>query len=178
MLSGEGNENCEKTTAGLLSKKATLHEQHTFFVFLHDYNVKLPKNFLLTRLWRKCRTCFCSLFFSLPLIFTFNAATISHFLTATTKFLCCSSNRNCFLCYLSLTLAPFRSFPRWASPACRLLSLFLYSKYVDMTIDLSKLNTLNNRDTETISAFRFRLYWLFSCLCFTRRKWLRDFPRK
>ena len=24
-------------------------------------------------------------------------------------------------------------------------------------------------DTETISAFRFRLYWLFSCLCLTRR---------
>ena len=29
--------------------------------------------------------------------------------------------------------------------------------------NLSKLNTLDNTDTETISAFRFRLYWLFSC---------------
>ena len=27
----------------------------------------------------------------------------------------------------------------------------------------SKLNTLDNTDTETISTFRFRLYWLFSC---------------
>ena len=46
MLSGEGNKNDEKTI-GLISKKATLHVQHTFFVHflavvLHDYNVKLP----------------------------------------------------------------------------------------------------------------------------------------
>ena len=43
MLSGEGDENGEKTTAGLLSKKATLLVQHTFFVVLNDYNVKLPE---------------------------------------------------------------------------------------------------------------------------------------
>ena len=48
MLSGEGNENGEKTTIGLISKKATLHVQHTFFVHffavvLHDYNAKLPE---------------------------------------------------------------------------------------------------------------------------------------
>ena len=53
MLSGEGNENGEKTTIGLISKKATLHVQHTFLVHffaivLHDYNVKLPEKFL----WR------------------------------------------------------------------------------------------------------------------------------
>ena len=37
-----------KTTIDLISKKATLHVQHTFFVHffavvLHDYNVKLPQ---------------------------------------------------------------------------------------------------------------------------------------
>ena len=32
MLSGEGNKNGEKKTIGLISKKATLHVQHTFFV--------------------------------------------------------------------------------------------------------------------------------------------------
>ena len=32
MLSGEGNENGEKTTICLIGKKATLHVQHTFFV--------------------------------------------------------------------------------------------------------------------------------------------------
>ena len=30
MLSGEGNENGEKTTVGLISNKTTLHVQHTF----------------------------------------------------------------------------------------------------------------------------------------------------
>ena len=30
MLSGEGNENGEKTTMGLISKKVTLQVQHTF----------------------------------------------------------------------------------------------------------------------------------------------------
>ena len=49
MPSGKGSENCEKTTIGLISKKATLHVQHTFFCtflcrcFLHDYNVKVPE---------------------------------------------------------------------------------------------------------------------------------------
>ena len=31
MLSGDGNENGEKTTRGLISKTAILHVQHTFF---------------------------------------------------------------------------------------------------------------------------------------------------
>ena len=46
MLGGEGNHNGEKTTIGLISKKATLHVQHTFFVHffafvLYDNDVKL-----------------------------------------------------------------------------------------------------------------------------------------
>ena len=60
--------------------------QHTFFVHffavvLHDYNVKLPETSLLHVLWRKCHTCSCSLplHFTLPLIFTLMAASISHF---------------------------------------------------------------------------------------------------
>ena len=49
MLSGEGNDGERwKTAIGLISKKTTLHVQHTFFVHffavaLHDYNVKLPE---------------------------------------------------------------------------------------------------------------------------------------
>ena len=49
MLSGEGNTGEQrKTTIGLISKKATLHVQHTSFVHffavvLYDYNVKLPE---------------------------------------------------------------------------------------------------------------------------------------
>ena len=53
MLSGEDNAGERWKTAigrpiGLISKKATLHVQHTFFVHffaivLHDYNVRLPE---------------------------------------------------------------------------------------------------------------------------------------
>ena len=49
MLSGEGNENGSKIqTIGLISKRATLHVQHTFFVHffavvLHDCYVKHPE---------------------------------------------------------------------------------------------------------------------------------------
>ena len=65
MLRGEGNEKGEKTRISLISKKVTLHVQHTFLVHffavvLHDYNVKLPETSWLHVLWRKCRTCSCS----------------------------------------------------------------------------------------------------------------------
>ena len=49
MLSSEGNAGERwKTTIGLISKKPTLHVQHTFFVHffavvLRDYNVKRPE---------------------------------------------------------------------------------------------------------------------------------------
>ena len=49
MLSGEGNAGERwKTTIGLISKKASLHVQYTFFVHFfavafHDYNMKLPE---------------------------------------------------------------------------------------------------------------------------------------
>ena len=68
MLSGEGNENRETTIIGLISKKNNFaHVWHTFFchfcaVVLHDYNVKRLETSWLHFLWRKCRTCSCSLF--------------------------------------------------------------------------------------------------------------------
>ena len=54
MLGGESNENGEKTTIGLISRKATLHVQHTFFLFffavvLHDVQRGTSRNFLVTR---------------------------------------------------------------------------------------------------------------------------------
>ena len=48
MLSGESNKNVEtKKTMGLISKKATLHVQHTFYLHffaavLYDYKLKFP----------------------------------------------------------------------------------------------------------------------------------------
>ena len=98
------------------------------------------------------------------------AASSSHFVTAAAKFSCCSSNKKMSPSVFFLALNPFHPFSRWASLACRPPSLFLcislalYSKFMDMTIYLSHVNNLDNTDTETISAFRFRLYWLFSCL--------------
>ena len=84
MLSGEGNENGEKTTIGLISKKATLHVQHTFFVHffavvLHDYDVKLPETSQLHNFWRKTSYVF-SFTFSMPLILNLAlvAASICH----------------------------------------------------------------------------------------------------
>ena len=48
MLSGEGNAGERWKTTRPISKKATLHVQHTFLVLffavvLHDYIVKLPE---------------------------------------------------------------------------------------------------------------------------------------
>ena len=97
MLSGEGNENGEKTTIGLISKKTTLHVQHTFFVHffavaLHDHNVKLPETSELHVLWKKMLYLLLFTFFH-SLIFTLVAARFSHFLTATKKFSRCSSDK-------------------------------------------------------------------------------------
>ena len=50
-----------------------------------------------------CCLCSCSLFSSLPLIFTLLVASISHleFLTAAIKFLCFSCNEIYLLCFIS-----------------------------------------------------------------------------
>ena len=140
MLRSEGNKNGNKKTAiGLISKKATLHVQHTFFVHffavvLNDCNVKRPKTSWLHVLWRKCRRCSCSLFFfSLSLIFTLVAASIPPL----KKFHVVRPTKNVSLYFLSLALAPFLVELCWP---VALLSLFL---------------CLN---TEKFSAFRFRLY--------------------
>ena len=47
MLSGDGHENVQNKTVGLISKKTALHLQHNFFlhffaVVLHQFNMKLP----------------------------------------------------------------------------------------------------------------------------------------
>ena len=153
MLSGEGKENGEKTTIALIIAKkqlcthSTLFFVHFFAVVLHDYNVKWK--FQKIPSYTLCRTCSCVclcvfVFFPvLPLTFTLLAASISYFLTATSKFSCCFSNKKCLRSFLSLALALCRSFPRWASLAWCLLSLFLclslslYSEFVEMTINLS-----------------------------------------
>ena len=85
MLSGEGNEKGEKQQWVKLAKKqlctcSTLFFVHFFAVVLHDYNVKLQKlpSYTFYDGRRKCRTCSCSLFILLELIFALVAASISH----------------------------------------------------------------------------------------------------
>ena len=148
MLSGEGNAGERwKATIGLMSKKATLHVQHTFLVHffavvLHDNNVKLPETSLLHVFWRKCRTSvsftffFTAAHFHLALV----AASISHFVTAASKFSCCSSNKTNVSFVFSLV--EFRWPAAYFLFFC--LSLALYSKFVDMTINLQGVSKVRS----------------------------------
>ena len=83
--------------------------------------------------------------FSLPLTFTLHRWPLA-FLILSPPLQNCHvvlPTKKCLLCFLSLALDLCRPFSRWASLACRPLSLFLclslvlYSKFVDMTINLS-----------------------------------------
>ena len=79
-------------------------------------------------------------FFPLSLIFTQVAASISYFLTATTKFYVFPLTKNVSFVFFFLALALFLVELRW--PVVLLshflcLSLSLFSKFVDMTINLN-----------------------------------------
>ena len=84
-------------------------------------------------------------FFSLPLIFTLHWWPLAFLILSPPlqNFHVVLPTKKCLLCFLSLALDLCRPFSRWASLACRLLSLFLclslalYSKFVDMTVNLS-----------------------------------------
>ena len=120
MLSGEGNAGERlKTTIGLISKKATLHVQHTFFVHFFDVvfarlQRETSRNFLVTRFMEKMSYVFSFTFFFTAAHFhlALVAASISHFVTAATKFSCCSSNKKMsplFFISRSRSLSPFFS---------------------------------------------------------------------
>ena len=107
------------------------------------------------------------------------AATFSYFVTAATKFSCCSSNKKMsplFFISRSRSLSPFFSLSFAGLPPTFSFSLSFSCSIFQICghDNESKLKTLDNTDAETISALNFRLYWL--CLCFTRRWWLCDFP--
>ena len=128
MSSSKGNENNQEKNhqVQLAPQKITMHVQHTFFVrffaiVLHEIT-QLPETFQLHVLSRKCCICSCSLYCSLPLIFTLGAASISHFLTTAIKCSCYSYDKIGFLCFLSLT------------PALSLLSISM------QTLELSRKN--------------------------------------
>ena len=100
MLSGEGNAGERwKTTIRLISKKATLHVQHTFFVHFFavvftttTWNIQklLSYTFYGGNLVRfLVHFFFTAAHFHLALV----AASISNFVTAVTKLSCCSFNK-------------------------------------------------------------------------------------
>ena len=130
MLSGEGNAGERwKTAIGLISKKTTLHVQHTFFysslplfcttttrnfqkryyggnvvrVLVHFFFFTAP-HFLLALL--------AAFFTAARFLLSLLAASISHFVTTATKFSFCSSNKKkspLFFISHSRSLSPFFS---------------------------------------------------------------------
>ena len=126
----------------LISKKQ-LCTSSTLFLY-----ISLPL-FCTTTTWDFQKllsyTFFSFTFFSLPLIFTLHWWPLAFLILSPPlqNFHVVLPTKKCLLCFLSLALDLCRPFSRWASLACRLLSLFLclslalYSKFVDMTINLS-----------------------------------------
>ena len=117
MLSGEGKENGEKTTTGLISKKAVLHVQHTFFcTFLCRCFARLrhetSRNFSVTQFLEKKSYVF-SFTFLMPVIFTLHWRPQT-FATTATKFSFCSFHKKrnvSFVFFISgsRSLSPFYS---------------------------------------------------------------------
>ena len=149
MLSGEGYAGERwKTTIGLISKKQLCTCSTLFCTFLCRCFARLQRetsrNFLDTLLMEEMSYVFSFTFFTAarfhpafnwwPLAFLILSPPLQNFLFFLPP-------KKCLL----LSLAPdlCRPFSCWASLACRLLSLFLciflalYSKFVDMAINLS-----------------------------------------
>ena len=120
MLSGEGSAGERqrwKTTIGLISKKATLHVQHTLYTSLPLFCTTTTWNFqnLLSYTFYEGNVVrflvqffFTAAHFHLALV----AASISNFVTTATKFSCCSSNKKMsplFFISRSRSLSPFFS---------------------------------------------------------------------
>ena len=167
MLSGEGNAGERwKTTIGLISKKGTLHVQHTLFcTFFCRCFARLQRetsrNFLVTSFidWNVVRFLvhffLTAAHFHLALV----APSISHFVTTATKLSCCSSNKK---------MSPFFFISR-----SRSLSPFISLSFAGLPPTFSFCLSFS------CSIFQIcGLYWLFSCLCVTRRGWQCDFPSK
>ena len=150
MLSGEDNAGERwKTTVGIISKNISFARTAHFFVH------SLPL-FCTTTTWSFQKLLSYTFyggnvvrvlvhFFSLPLIFTLHWWPLAFLILSPPlqNFHVVLPTKKCLLCFLSLALNLCRPFSRWTSLACRLLSLFpwvalaLYSKFGDMTINLS-----------------------------------------
>ena len=153
MLSGEGSYVGKrwKTTIGLISKSNFSCEAHFLCTFLCRF-------FCTRTTWNFQKPLSYTFyggnvvrvpvhFFSLPLVFTLHWWPLAFLILSPLlqNYQVVLPIKNCLLCFLSLALKPCRPFSRWASLACRPLSLFLclslalYSKFCGHD-NLSKLN--------------------------------------
>ena len=103
--------------------------------------MKRPETSWLHVLWRKGRTCSCSISFSLSLIFSLVAANIFHFLTAATKFHVVPPTKNVSFVFFPLVLFPFQLC--WP---VALLSLFLWALSIKPKIPVISVATSNGTD--------------------------------
>ena len=152
MLSGEGSYVGKrwKTTIGLISKSNFSCEAHFLCTFLcRFFCTSTTWNFqkLLSYTFYGGNVVRVPVhFFSLPLVFTLHWWPLAFLILSPPLheiFMLFFKQKNVSFGFSSLALNPCRPFSRWASLACRPLSLFLclslalYSKFVDMTINLS-----------------------------------------
>ena len=157
MLSGEGMQRRRTVKNNNRSNQ----QKSNFALAAHFFCTFLCRCFArLHVLWSKCRTFPRSLFFTaahfhLALV----AASISHFVTAATKFSCCSSNKKMsplFFISRSRSLSPFFSLSFAGLPPTFSFSLALYSKFVGITINLSLiLQTTRIQKQFPLSVFVF-----------------------
>ena len=170
MLSGKSNAvEREKTAIGLISKKATLHVQHTFFcTFICLCFAPLQRetsgNFLVTRFMEEMSYVFSFTFF--------HCRSFSPCICGRLHFLFCHRCYKIFLLFFQQKNASFVFFspPQISvalffslSFACLqptslfpCISLSLYSKFVDMTINLSLiLQTTRTQKQFPLSVFVF-----------------------
>ena len=124
-----------KATIGLINKKATLYVQHTFCTFLL---------FCTTTMWnfqkRPGYTFYGGNFVGFLVHFFFHVAhedaSISHFLTASTKLhVVPQTNKKCLFCFFSLALALSLVRLRWP---VALLSPFLYGLSISLLLQICR----------------------------------------
>ena len=169
MLSGEGMQRRKKVKNNNRSnqQKQLCTCSTLFCTFLCRCFARLFKKretsrkFLVTRFIKEMSYVFpfTAAHFHLTLV----AASISHFVTAATNFSCCSFNKKMsplFFISRSKSLSPFFSLSFAGLPPTFSFSLSFSCSIFQICghDNLSKFNTLDNTDTETISAFRFSLY--------------------
>ena len=183
MLSGEGKSGERwKTTIGLISKTEQLRTCSTHFLYISfplfcttttwNFQKLLSYTFYGGNVVRVLvHFFFTAAHFHLALV----AASISHFVTTATKLSCCSSKEKIsplFFISRSRYLSPFISLSFAGLPPTFSFSLSFSSSIFQICghDNYSKLNTLENTDTETYFRFPFSssLTLLFSLLYKTR----------